>query len=204
MYQLNQFCNIISKLRKEKGWTQTVLAEKLGIAPQSISKWECGVGYPDVTLFPVIAELFDVPIGVLFGQSTKESNMKNTFENKREFVFQPLHHIEITAGNTCIVNVVKTDDTHSRLILEGDVKFMSYTEVEEEGGKLYLYVKNPTGSDRHWMPYDREGFCKENQITLYTGKEECCIYAINYLDLECCDCSTDDANSDRWIWRAIG
>ncbi len=69
MYQLNQFCNIISTLRKERGWTQTALAEKLGIAPQSISKWECGVGYPDVTLFPVIAELFDVPIGVLFGQA---------------------------------------------------------------------------------------------------------------------------------------
>lgn len=43
MYQLNKFCNIIFELRKECGWTQTMLAEKLNIAPQSISKWECGV-----------------------------------------------------------------------------------------------------------------------------------------------------------------
>ncbi|MBQ4274620.1 MAG: helix-turn-helix transcriptional regulator [Clostridia bacterium] len=57
MYHLNKFCNIIFELRKERGWTQTMLAEKLGIAPQSISKWECGIGYPDVTLFPLIAEL---------------------------------------------------------------------------------------------------------------------------------------------------
>ena len=43
MYNLNQFCNIIASLRKKKGWTQTVFAEKLGISPQSISKWERGV-----------------------------------------------------------------------------------------------------------------------------------------------------------------
>ncbi len=204
MYQLNQFCNIISKLRKEKGWTQAVLAEKLGIAPQSISKWECGVGYPDVTLFPVIAELFCVPIGVLFGQSIKESNMNNPVVNKKEFVFDPLHHIEIKVGNTCIVNVIRKDDEHSRLIMEGDTKFVSYMDVEEEEGKLLLHVKNPTGSAKHWIPYDREGFNKDNQITLYTGKEECCIYAINYLDLECCDFNTDDIYLDKWIYRVIG
>lgn len=42
MYQLNRFCNIIFELRIEQGWTQTALADKLGISPQSISKWECG------------------------------------------------------------------------------------------------------------------------------------------------------------------
>ncbi|MFR1518874.1 MAG: helix-turn-helix domain-containing protein [Clostridia bacterium] len=56
VYRLNEFCNIIAFLRKEKSMTQTALAEKLGISPQSVSKWECGIGYPDVTLFPVIAE----------------------------------------------------------------------------------------------------------------------------------------------------
>ncbi|MBO5037592.1 MAG: helix-turn-helix transcriptional regulator [Clostridia bacterium] len=43
MYHLNKFCNIIFDLRKKRGWTQTILAEKLGVSPQSISKWECGV-----------------------------------------------------------------------------------------------------------------------------------------------------------------
>ena len=57
MYHLNQFCNIITTLRRKRGWTQTMLADMIGIAPQSVSKWECGVGYPDVTLFPVIADL---------------------------------------------------------------------------------------------------------------------------------------------------
>ena len=86
MYHLNKFCNIIFELRKERGWTQTFLADKLNIAPQSISKWECGIGYPDVTLFPIIAEVFDVPIGVLFGESLMEEEMVNT----RKYVFEPL------------------------------------------------------------------------------------------------------------------
>ena len=132
MYQLNQFCNIISTLRKERRWTQTALAEKLGIAPQSISKWECGVGYPDVTLFPVIAELFDVPIGVLFGQTIKEHNMTNNIVNKKEFTFEPLNYIEIMSGNTCTVNVVRKDDDCSRLIAEGDAKFLEFLGVEKE------------------------------------------------------------------------
>ena len=66
--------DFIAELRKERGWTQTILAEKLGIAPQSISKWECGIGYPDVTLFPLIAELFGVDIGVLFGKDKGEKD----------------------------------------------------------------------------------------------------------------------------------
>ena len=45
MYHLNKFCNIIFELRKERGWTQGMLAEKLCISPQCISKWECGIGY---------------------------------------------------------------------------------------------------------------------------------------------------------------
>lgn len=68
MYCLNKFSSVIFELRKERGWTQTALAEKLRIAPQSISKWERGLGYPDVTLFPLIAEVFGVDIGVLFGR----------------------------------------------------------------------------------------------------------------------------------------
>ena len=71
MYDLRNYCNIIAELRRKMGWSQAVLAEKLGISPQAISKWECGVGLPDVTLFPVIAETLRVPIGVLFGEKAK-------------------------------------------------------------------------------------------------------------------------------------
>ena len=64
---MKNFANIISQKRKELGLTQDALAEKLGITPQAVSKWENGVGLPDVTLFPAIACALDVSTDELFG-----------------------------------------------------------------------------------------------------------------------------------------
>ena len=33
----------IARLRKEKGWTQAELGEKLGVSNQAVSKWESGI-----------------------------------------------------------------------------------------------------------------------------------------------------------------
>lgn len=199
MYRLDQFCNIIFKLRKEKGWTQTTLADKLGIAPQSISKWECGIGYPDVTLFPVIANLFSVPIGVLFGENCEVNDMK-TYES--QFECKPLTRIEVMLGNECQLRVIHKESDKAQLYATGDETFINYLSIEEENGTLRLFVKNPSGSDSHFTPYDRGGYDKENQITLYTGVKEgkCNCYVINYLDLEIFDCLTSD-DSYKWICK---
>lgn len=57
----------IYTLRKEKKITQSFLAEKLGVSCQAISKWENDQCAPDVSLFPVMADLFEVSIDRLFG-----------------------------------------------------------------------------------------------------------------------------------------
>lgn len=57
----------IYTLRKEKKITQVQLAEKLGVSVQAVSKWENDQCAPDVSLFPIIAELFGVSIDRLFG-----------------------------------------------------------------------------------------------------------------------------------------
>ncbi len=56
----------ISRLRRERGMTQTRLAEYLGISVQAVSKWENGKSMPDLTLIPRIAECLCVNIGELF------------------------------------------------------------------------------------------------------------------------------------------
>lgn len=58
----------ISLLRKAKGMTQEALAEKVGLSFQAISKWENGQSSPDITLLPVLAEIFSVNINDLFGK----------------------------------------------------------------------------------------------------------------------------------------
>lgn len=44
-------------LRKEKGLTQEEVGAKLGASPQSVSKWENGLTYPDIDLLPEIADV---------------------------------------------------------------------------------------------------------------------------------------------------
>ena len=198
MYHLNKFCNIIFELRKERGWTQTIFAEKLGIAPQSVSKWECGVGYPDVTLFPVIAELFEVDIGVLFGQDKEERKTMN-HEHEKKFIFEPLYHVEFLVGNECEIRVTEKEGEKAHLEVEGDPSFIEFLKIEMQEGILRINVKNPTGSDTKWVPYDRENYDDRNIITLYTGKKECDIYVTNYLDLNLYESEVGD-DVTRWIF----
>ena len=42
---------LILQLRREKGLTQRQLADTLGISNKTVSKWECGRGAPDVSLW---------------------------------------------------------------------------------------------------------------------------------------------------------
>lgn len=56
----------IAALRREKGWTQEQLAEKLGVSAQAVSKWESGKSCPDISLLPAIAGLFGVTVDALF------------------------------------------------------------------------------------------------------------------------------------------
>lgn len=52
----------IIKLRKGKGWTQRQLAERLGVSPQAVSKWECGETVPDIEILEKISTIFCVTI----------------------------------------------------------------------------------------------------------------------------------------------
>lgn len=55
----------IAELRKAKGWTQVELAERLNISDKAVSKWESETGYPEITMFPKLADLFGVSIDYL-------------------------------------------------------------------------------------------------------------------------------------------
>lgn len=51
---------LIAALRKANGMTQKDLAEKLNVSDKTVSRWEREDGAPDLSLIPVIAEIFDV------------------------------------------------------------------------------------------------------------------------------------------------
>lgn len=53
---------LIFQLRKEKGLTQQQVADLLNISNKTISKWECGLGCPDVTLWSELAAVLGADI----------------------------------------------------------------------------------------------------------------------------------------------
>ncbi len=64
---MNKVKLTIAELRKEKGITQSELAEYVGVSFQSVSKWENGTTMPDIVLLPKLAEYFQVSVDQILG-----------------------------------------------------------------------------------------------------------------------------------------
>lgn len=79
---------ILLKKREEKGITQDVLANFIGVSKASISKWETGKAYPDITFLPKLAAFYNVTIDELIGytpQLSKEEIKKQYHELAAQF-----------------------------------------------------------------------------------------------------------------------
>lgn len=57
----------ILSLRKEKGWTQKDLASQVNVTDKSVSKWERGLNYPDLSLFEPLAKVLETSVSDLLG-----------------------------------------------------------------------------------------------------------------------------------------
>lgn len=68
----------IRRLRRDRNMTQEELAAHLGISFQSVSKWERGDGYPDITMLPALAHYFRVTVDELLGMD--ELSRQETYD----------------------------------------------------------------------------------------------------------------------------
>lgn len=73
--KIHKIGDTIAKLRKEKGWTQIELAEKLQVSDKAVSKWESNKGDPSVEFLPMLAELFDVTLDYLMTGKEQEEKI---------------------------------------------------------------------------------------------------------------------------------
>ncbi len=65
------FAENLKKIRKDKGYTQEALAEKLNVVRQTVSKWEKGLSLPDVDMLSKIANVLETDVNILLdGQIT--------------------------------------------------------------------------------------------------------------------------------------
>ena len=66
----------LKKYRILKNLTQENVAEYLRITPQSVSKWERGESYPDITFLPALANMFETSVDLLdwYGHHPRRRN----------------------------------------------------------------------------------------------------------------------------------
>ena len=71
----------LQTLRKEKGMTQEQLAEQMGVARRTVSRWETGSNMPDLDLLMEISDLYEVDLReMLNGERKSEKTMDKEME----------------------------------------------------------------------------------------------------------------------------
>lgn len=82
----NKLGERIAKLRKAKGLTQQELGDIVGVGARAVSKWECNITMPDITIISDVAKALDVDIAYLMDPTTKikhyQEDYKSTTSNK--------------------------------------------------------------------------------------------------------------------------
>ena len=78
----------LKKYRTLKNLTQEDIAEYLHVTPQSVSKWERGESYPDITFLPALANIFETSIDILISMDTIRAEETRMNIHKKATMFQ--------------------------------------------------------------------------------------------------------------------
>lgn len=76
--------NRLQQLRKMNGYSQEVLAEKLGISRQSISKWERAEASPEIDNLMALAKIYGITVDELLDTSNDKVVVANTNKKDRD------------------------------------------------------------------------------------------------------------------------
>ncbi len=78
---------VIKELREKNNMTQVELAERLKVSDKTVSKWETGKGYPDITLLEPISACFKISVTeLLSGQAISNMNISANMIRSKFYV----------------------------------------------------------------------------------------------------------------------
>ena len=126
--------------------TQLQLAEKLGVSDKTISKWETGKGYPDITLLEPIAEAFQVSVTELIsGNTIQNANVSANMMRSKFYVCPVCGNVIHSMGEAVIqchgivLSALEAEpaDEHHKISVE---------VVEDE---YYVTVDHPMTKDHY-------------------------------------------------------
>lgn len=94
---------LIAKLRKEKNLTQRNIADALGIQNKTVSKWECGLGCPDLSLWAELSDILGVDMAQMMeGEITSNEPDSGNIDKVRFYVCSSCGNILVSTGSASI------------------------------------------------------------------------------------------------------
>ena len=120
----------IANLRKQKGMTQSELAEKMNVTDKAVSKWERDLSCPEINTISKLADVLNVSVEELL--KTKKQDYSN---NKiKDLINLILKAVAIAMGiGVVVLNILDKIETKSSIIMLGIGVFCI---------GLYLFDKN--------------------------------------------------------------
>ena len=106
----------IANLRKQKGMTQSELAEKMNVTDKAVSKWERDLSCPDINTISKLADVLDVSVEELL--KTKKQDYSN---NKiKDLINLILKAVAIAMGiGVVVLNILDKIEMKSSIIMLG-------------------------------------------------------------------------------------
>ena len=159
---------LLSDLRKAKGMTQKQVADKLGIVPKTVSKWETGRGFPDVSTISVLADIFGVSERVLLSGSithnTKEvGNMKRT----KFYVCPDCHSVMQTTGECQVICCGKPLDKLNAVAEDAEHQ-IKVSEIEDD---FYIEISHPMSKEHYISFVAYVGFDRVLMVRMYPEQD---------------------------------
>lgn len=102
---MNQYVTgtVIKELREKNKMTQLQLADRLGVSDKTVSKWETGKGYPDITLLEPIAGAFKISVTELIsGNTIKNANVSANMLRSKFYVCPVCGNVIHSMGEAAI------------------------------------------------------------------------------------------------------
>ena len=94
---------IIRKLRIEKNLTQMDIANSLNISNKTVSKWECGLGFPDASLWAELSSILNVDIAQLLeGEMPEKSPDSGNMKKLKFYVCEKCNNIIISTSSSSV------------------------------------------------------------------------------------------------------
>lgn len=137
----------IRELRKQAKLSQEMMAEKIGVSRQAITKWETGLGVPDIENLVAIADLFKLSLDELMGRDIEHETLAKDYlyesvteydiDGKRDFdiSFMGANKLKLYAYEGEKVKVILLSDTIS------DIQNELKTKIDDIKRKIDIDIK---------------------------------------------------------------